>query len=128
MNPARNLMPLTLAGCACTVSLVGCIPIPYPIYKTLQPEARVLVLDQNERPIAGAQVTLPGPIPRHLSKAAKPNSATRKVSRALPVARNGKLKLSFYTALSTTTGTGVSRTRTTQALKAGEAAKSLNPT
>lgn len=58
MNPARNLMPLTLAGCACTVSLVGCIPIPYPIYKTLQPEARVLVLDQNERPIAGAQVTL----------------------------------------------------------------------
>ena len=58
MSPPRTLAQIILAGCACAVTLVGCIPIPYPIYKTLQPEASVLVLDQKGQPISGAQVTL----------------------------------------------------------------------
>ena len=58
MSPPRTLAQIALAGCACAVTLVGCIPIPYPIYKTLQPEASVQVLDQKGQPISGAQVTL----------------------------------------------------------------------
>ena len=58
MSPPRTLAQFTLAGCACALTLAGCIPIPYPIYKTIQPEASVLVLDQKGEPITGAQVTL----------------------------------------------------------------------
>ena len=36
--------------------LVGCVP--YPIYKTLQPPARVTVLDAASQPIGRARVTL----------------------------------------------------------------------
>lgn len=32
--------------------------VPYPIYKTLQPAARVTVVDQNNAPLANAEVTL----------------------------------------------------------------------
>ena len=32
--------------------------VPYPIYKTLQPEAGITVLDAADQPIAGAEVTL----------------------------------------------------------------------
>ena len=58
MSSPRTLAQFTLAGCACALTLVGCIPIPYPIYKTLQPEASVLVVDKKGKQIAGAQVTL----------------------------------------------------------------------
>ncbi|MEZ5702681.1 MAG: carboxypeptidase regulatory-like domain-containing protein [Burkholderiaceae bacterium] len=44
---------VALAGCA---MLAGCIP--YPVYKTLQPSARVRVLDAAGRPLSGAQVVL----------------------------------------------------------------------
>ena len=36
--------------------LTGCIP--YPIYKTLQPEAQITVTDQDNKPLSGASVTL----------------------------------------------------------------------
>ena len=32
--------------------------VPYPIYKTLQPEASITVLDAANHPVAGAEVTL----------------------------------------------------------------------
>ena len=37
-------------------SVTGCIP--YPIYKTLQPEAQITVTDQDNKPLSGASVTL----------------------------------------------------------------------
>lgn len=39
-----------------TVLLSGCVP--YPVYKTLQPEAKATIQDSQGEPIAGAAVTL----------------------------------------------------------------------
>ena len=46
---ARGLLaaPLLLGGC-----------IPYPAYKTLQPQARATVVDEQSRPLADARVIL----------------------------------------------------------------------
>lgn len=41
---------------ACSLALPGCIP--YPIYKQLQPQTRVRVVDPAGAPLAGASVTL----------------------------------------------------------------------
>ncbi len=41
---------------ACIVALAGCVP--YPIYKTLQPEVDAQVLDASGGPVVQAQVTL----------------------------------------------------------------------
>ena len=40
----------------CAVLLSGCIP--YPVNKTLQPEAEIAVNDGNGKPVAGARVHL----------------------------------------------------------------------
>lgn len=40
----------------CCLALGGCVP--YPVYKTLQPEAQVTVLTPSGQPIAGAEVQL----------------------------------------------------------------------
>ncbi|WP_067749005.1 carboxypeptidase-like regulatory domain-containing protein [Orrella dioscoreae] len=41
---------------ACCLALQGCLP--YPVYKQLQPESRVRVVDAAGAPLAGASVTL----------------------------------------------------------------------
>ena len=38
------------------VTLAGCVP--YPVYKTLQPSAKVTVQDERGRPVSGANVSL----------------------------------------------------------------------
>jgi hypothetical protein len=45
---------------ALVVVLAASLPacVPYPIYKTLRPTAKATVLDQTNRPIPGAEVTL----------------------------------------------------------------------
>lgn len=45
-----------LAVLCATVLVSGCAP--YPIYKNLQPAARVMVRDQANQPVAKAEVTL----------------------------------------------------------------------
>lgn len=47
--PAAPVFALALASAGC---------VPYPVYKTLQPEARLTVLDEAERPVADARVVL----------------------------------------------------------------------
>lgn len=50
----RELRLLSLA--VLSLMLAGCIP--YPIYKTLQPEAVLTVLDESGSPVMGAEVQL----------------------------------------------------------------------
>ena len=50
--PRRLLMALML------LSLSACVP--YPVYRTTQPEAELQVLDESGLPLAGASVTLIG--------------------------------------------------------------------
>jgi hypothetical protein len=38
------------------VNIAACVP--YPVYKTLKPEANFLVLDANKKPIEGAKIVL----------------------------------------------------------------------
>jgi hypothetical protein len=47
---------MRLASIALLLSVTGCVP--YPIYKTLQPEAKAIVRDHTARPVPGAKVTL----------------------------------------------------------------------
>lgn len=48
----RNLTGMLAAGALTTAC------IPYPVYKTLQPSTRVTVVDQDNVPLAQAEVTL----------------------------------------------------------------------
>lgn len=45
-----------LISAALCLILAGCIP--YPVYKTLQPEATLTVLDESSSPVVGAEVQL----------------------------------------------------------------------
>ena len=47
---------MTAAFCVCTLALTACVP--YPVYKTLQPAAQVMVNDSEGHPVPGASVTL----------------------------------------------------------------------
>lgn len=51
-------MPRLLLVALTTLSLSACVP--YPAYRTTQPEAELRVLDEQGRPLAGASVTLIG--------------------------------------------------------------------
>lgn len=44
------------ATATCALMTAGCVP--YPIYKTLQPDARAIVQDSDSRPVAGAEVIM----------------------------------------------------------------------
>ncbi|MBC9908254.1 MULTISPECIES: hypothetical protein [Achromobacter] len=46
----------TIAILALASLLSGCVP--YPVYKTMQPDARATVLDENSQPLADARVVL----------------------------------------------------------------------
>lgn len=47
--PAALAIPLALLGSGC---------VPYPVYKTMQPDARITVLDEASQPVADARVVL----------------------------------------------------------------------
>ncbi len=47
---------LICCAAAFTATLSGCIP--YPVYKTLQPDATITVLDEASQPVADARVVL----------------------------------------------------------------------
>ena len=51
-----DVSPMRLTLLPLFAAFAGCVP--YPIYKTLQPEAEVTVHDSMARPIQGARVTL----------------------------------------------------------------------
>ncbi|WMD21753.1 carboxypeptidase regulatory-like domain-containing protein [Achromobacter seleniivolatilans] len=56
----RLSLPLRLLTLASTAALAGLAAgcVPYPVYKTLQPSARVTVLDTESQPIPNARVVL----------------------------------------------------------------------
>ncbi|MCY1519854.1 hypothetical protein D9M68_546180 [compost metagenome] len=47
--PAALAIPLAVLGSGC---------VPYPVYKTMQPDARITVLDPGSQPVADARVVL----------------------------------------------------------------------
>lgn len=49
-------MKAALIGLPLAAILAGCVP--YPVHKTLQPAARIQLLDQRGMPVADAEVTL----------------------------------------------------------------------
>ncbi len=54
MAPLK-LLPAVFAAVLASMA-AGCVP--YPVYKTTQPESRATVLDENSQPLAGARVVL----------------------------------------------------------------------